>query len=66
VRRPPAVALRCSSAVADELGVWRRRAGLGPQQPVAAGSPYGLQLAGSRDAARAFRVEAGCPGHLMR
>jgi DNA-binding CsgD family transcriptional regulator/tetratricopeptide (TPR) repeat protein len=56
-----AVAARCSSAVADELAAWRHRAGLGPQKPVVAGSPYGLQLASRWDAARASWVEAGCP-----
>ncbi len=56
-----ALALRCSPALADELGVWRHRAGLGPAKPVVAGSPHGLQLAGSWDAARALWVEAGCP-----
>jgi len=56
-----ALALRCGSALADELAVWRHRAGLGPQEPVVAGSPHGLQLAGSWDAARASWVEAGCP-----
>ena len=56
-----AVASRCSSPVADELAVWRHRAGLGAAKPAAAGSPYGLQLAGSWDAARASWVEAGCP-----
>ena len=56
-----AVASRCSSAVADELGVWRHRAGLGAAKPVVPGSPHGLQLAGSWDAARALWVEAGCP-----
>jgi DNA-binding CsgD family transcriptional regulator/tetratricopeptide (TPR) repeat protein len=55
------VALRCSPALADELGVWRRRAGLGPQKPAVTSSPHGLQLAGSWDAARASWVEAGCP-----
>jgi DNA-binding CsgD family transcriptional regulator/tetratricopeptide (TPR) repeat protein len=54
------VALRCSPALADELGVWRRRAGLGPQKPAVTSSPHGLQLAGSWDAARASWVEAGC------
>jgi DNA-binding CsgD family transcriptional regulator/tetratricopeptide (TPR) repeat protein len=56
-----AVASRCSSAVADELAVWRHRAGLGRQKPVVATSPHGLQLAGSWEAARALWVEAGCP-----
>ena len=56
-----AVASRCSSAVADEVAVWRHRAGLGRRKPLAPGSPYGLQLAGSWDAARAFWLEAGCP-----
>ena len=56
-----ALALRCGAALADELAVWRHRAGLGPQKPVVAGSPHGLQLAGCWDAARASWVEAGCP-----
>jgi DNA-binding CsgD family transcriptional regulator/tetratricopeptide (TPR) repeat protein len=56
-----AVALRCSPALADELAVWRHRAGLGRGKPVVAGSPHGLQLAGSWDAARALWLEAGCP-----
>ena len=56
-----AVASRCSSAVADEVAVWRHRAGLGRRKPLAPGSPYGLQLAGSWDAARALWLEAGCP-----
>ena len=56
-----ALALRCGSALADELGVWRRRAGLSAGKPVVAGSPYGLQLAGSSDAAQAVWAEAGCP-----
>ncbi|HTT92193.1 MAG TPA: AAA family ATPase [Acidimicrobiales bacterium] len=56
-----ALALRCGSDLADELGVWRSRAGLGAGKPVATSSPYGLQLAGSWDAARASWVEAGCP-----
>ena len=56
-----AVASRCSSAVADELGVWRHRAGLGAGQPAVPVSPHGLQVAGSWDAARALWVEAGCP-----
>ncbi|HXW81758.1 MAG TPA: AAA family ATPase [Acidimicrobiales bacterium] len=56
-----ALALRCGSAVADELAVWRQRAGLGSGIPVMAGSPHGLQLAGPSDAARALWVEAGCP-----
>ena len=56
-----ALALRCGASLADELGVWRHRAGLGPQKPVVAASPHALQLAGSWDAARASWVEAGCP-----
>ncbi len=56
-----ALALRCGASLADELAVWRYRAGLGPQKPVVAGSPPGLQLAGCWDAARASWVEAGCP-----
>ena len=56
-----AVASRCSSAVADEVAVWRHRAGLGRPKPLAPGSPNGLQLAGSWDAARALWLEAGCP-----
>ncbi|MGA3221968.1 MAG: helix-turn-helix transcriptional regulator, partial [Acidimicrobiales bacterium] len=56
-----ALALRCSPALADELGVWRHRASLGLQEPVVATSLHGLQLAGSWDAARASWVEAGCP-----
>ena len=56
-----ALAFRCSPVLADELGVWRRRAGLGAAKPVVAGSPHGLQLAGSWDAARALWAEAGCP-----
>ena len=56
-----ALALRCGSALADELAVWRHRAGLGPAKPLVAGSPHGLQLAGPWDAARALWVEAGCP-----
>ena len=56
-----ALALRCSPVLADELGVWRRRAGLGAAKPVVAGSPHGLQLAGCWDAARALWAEAGCP-----
>ena len=55
------LALKCSPALADDLGVWRRRAGLGTAKPVVAGSPYGLQLAGCWDAARALWAEAGCP-----
>ena len=56
-----ALALRCSPALADELGVWRHRAGLGAAKPAVPASPHGLQLAGSWDAARALWVEAGCP-----
>jgi DNA-binding CsgD family transcriptional regulator len=56
-----ALALRCGSALADELAVWRHRAGLGPQEPVVAGSPHGLELVGSCAGARALWVEAGCP-----
>ena len=56
-----ALALKCSTALADELAVWRHRAGLGAAKPLAPGSPYGLQLAGSWDAARALWLEAGCP-----
>ena len=56
-----ALALRCPPALADELGVWRHRAGLGAAKPAAAASLHGLQLAGSWDAARALWVEAGCP-----
>ena len=56
-----ALALRCGSALSDELGVWRHRAGLGAGKPVVGASPHGLQLAGSWDAARASWVEAGCP-----
>ena len=56
-----ALASRCGSALADEVAVWRHRAGLGAAKPVVAGSPHGLQLAGSWDAARALWVEAGCP-----
>ena len=55
------LALKCSPALADDLGVWRHRAGLGTAKPVAAGLPYGLQLAGCWDAARALWAEAGCP-----
>ena len=39
--------------------VQARRAG--PEKPVAPGSPYGLQLAGCWEAARAFWLELGCP-----
>ena len=56
-----ALALRSGSPLADELAVWRHRAGLGPAKPLVAGSPHALQLAGSWDAARALWVEAGCP-----
>jgi DNA-binding CsgD family transcriptional regulator len=56
-----ALALRCGSALADELAVWRHRAGLGPQEPVVAGSPHGLELVGSCAGARALWVGAGCP-----
>jgi DNA-binding CsgD family transcriptional regulator/tetratricopeptide (TPR) repeat protein len=56
-----ALALRCGLALADELAVWRHRAGLGPQEPVVAGSPHGLELVGSCAGARALWVEAGCP-----
>jgi DNA-binding CsgD family transcriptional regulator/tetratricopeptide (TPR) repeat protein len=56
-----ALALRCGSALADELAVWRQRAGLGAGKPLVAGSPHGLQLAGSWDAARALWVNAKCP-----
>jgi DNA-binding CsgD family transcriptional regulator/tetratricopeptide (TPR) repeat protein len=56
-----ALAFRCSPALADELGVWRRRAGLGAAKPAVPASPHGLQLAGSWDAARALWAEAGCP-----
>jgi DNA-binding CsgD family transcriptional regulator len=56
-----ALALRCGSALADELAVWRHRAGLRPQEPVVAGSPHGLELVGSCAGARALWVEAGCP-----
>jgi DNA-binding CsgD family transcriptional regulator/tetratricopeptide (TPR) repeat protein len=67
-----ALALRCGSALwerhgspchdlADELGVWRRRAGLGAAKPTVPGSPHGLLLAGCWDAARVMWVEAGCP-----
>jgi DNA-binding CsgD family transcriptional regulator len=56
-----ALALRCGAALADELAVWRSRAGLERQKPVVAGSPHGLQLAGSWEAARALWVKAGCP-----
>jgi DNA-binding CsgD family transcriptional regulator/tetratricopeptide (TPR) repeat protein len=55
------LALECSPALADELGVWRHRAGLGAGKPVVTASPHGLQLAGSWDAARALWAEAGCP-----
>jgi DNA-binding CsgD family transcriptional regulator len=66
-----ALALRCGSALwerhgspchdlADELGVWRRRAGLDAAKPTVPGSPHGLQLAGCWDAARVMWVEAGC------
>ena len=58
---PLALALRCRSALADELAIWRQRAGLGPANPVVAGSPDGLQLAGACDAARALWGGAGCP-----
>ena len=37
------------------MPAWARR------KPVVPGSPHGLQLAGSWDAARALWVEAGCP-----
>ena len=56
-----ALALECSPALADELGAWRYRAGLGAAKPVVAGSPHGLQLAGCWDEARALWAEAGCP-----
>jgi DNA-binding CsgD family transcriptional regulator/tetratricopeptide (TPR) repeat protein len=56
-----ALALETSAALADELGVWRHRAGLGAAKPVVAGSPHGLQLAGRWEAARALWAEAGCP-----
>ena len=56
-----ALALKCSPALADELGVWRYRAGLGAAKPVVAGSPHGLQLADRWDEARALWAEAGCP-----
>ncbi len=55
------LALRCSPALADELGIWRRRAGLGAAKPAVPTSPHGLQLAGCWDAARALWAEAGCP-----
>ncbi len=48
--------------LADELALWCKRAGVpGPEKPVAPGSPYGLQLAGCWEAARAFWLELGCP-----
>jgi len=55
-----ALALRCGSALATS---WPSGAPCWPwpQEPVVAGSPHGLQLAGSWDAARASWVEAGCP-----
>ena len=56
-----ALALKCSPALADELGAWRHRAALDVGKPVVAGSPYALQFAGGWDAARALWVEAGCP-----
>lgn len=56
-----ALASRCSPALADELAVWRHRAGLGAAKPEMPASPHGLQLAGAWDAARALWAEAGCP-----
>jgi DNA-binding CsgD family transcriptional regulator len=55
------LAPKSSQALADELGVWRHRAGLGAAKPLVPGSPHGLQLAGCWDAARAVWAEAGCP-----
>ncbi len=55
------LASKCSPPLADELGVWRHRAGLGAAPPVVAGSPNALLLAGCPDAARSVWAEAGCP-----
>ena len=52
-----ALALKCSTALADELAVWRHRAGLGAAKPLAPGSP-------SRSAAR--RVLGCGPGLVAR
>ena len=59
----PALALASerSPALADELGMWRHRAGLGAAKPAVPASRHGLQLAGSWDAARALWAQAGCP-----
>jgi DNA-binding CsgD family transcriptional regulator len=48
-------------ALADELAVWRRRAGLNSGAPLQPDGIYGLQLAGKWDAASALWAEAGCP-----
>jgi len=56
-----AIARERSSGLADELAVWRRRAGLGTASPVDPGAPYGLQLDGRYEAAHSRWVEAGCP-----
>ena len=47
-------------ALADELGVWRGRAGLNTDAPLQPEGIYGLQLAGKCDAASALWTEAGC------
>ncbi len=47
-------------ALADELGVWRGRAGVNTDAPLQPEGIYGLQLAGKCDAASALWTEAGC------
>ena len=48
-------------ALADELAVWRWRAGLNTGAPLQPEGIYGLQLAGKSDDASALWAEAGCP-----
>jgi DNA-binding CsgD family transcriptional regulator len=50
-----------SVALADELAVWRRRAGLAAGNPVDPGAPFGLQLNGWFEAARSMWSASGCP-----
>ena len=59
----PALALASerSPALADELGMWRHRAGLGAAKPAVPASRHGLQLAGSWDAARALWAPGWVP-----
>jgi DNA-binding CsgD family transcriptional regulator len=50
-----------SVALADELAVWRRRAGLAAGNPVDPGAPFGLQLNGWFEAAHSMWSASGCP-----